>query len=124
MEDNLQIIKLNTGDTIVCQIIEETEYTIIIRLPYKVTTVGLATNKPKMALLRWENLIEVDEDIILNKHSIVATSVPIEELYNVYEELLVKNNMTVEEENKLNEDLETIEQLMLSQMKPKDITTH
>lgn len=124
MEDNVQLIKLNTGETIVCQIIEETEYTIIIRLPYKVTTIGLATKQPKMALLRWESLIEVDEDIILNKHSIVATSIPVEELYNVYEELLVKSDMTNEESDKLTEDLETIEKLMLDQMNTKDITTH
>ena len=124
MEDNVQLIKLNTGETIVCQIIEETEYTIIIRLPYKVTTIGLATKQPKMALLRWESLIEVDEDIILNKHSIVATSIPVEELYNVYEELLVKSDMTNEESDKLTEDLENIEKLMLDQMNTKDITTH
>jgi len=124
MEDNVQLIKLNTGETIVCQIIEETEYTIVIRLPYKVTTIGLATNQPKMALLRWESLIELDEDIILNKHSIVATSIPVEELYNVYEELLVKSDMTNEENDKLTEDLETIEKLMLDQMNTKDITTH
>lgn len=124
MKDNVQLIKLNTGETIVCQIIEETEYTIIIRLPYKVTTIGLATKQPKMALLRWESLIEIDEDIILNKHSIVATSIPVEELYNVYEELLVKSDMTNEESDKLTEDLETIEKLMLDQMNTKDITTH
>lgn len=124
MDNNVQLIKLNTGETIVCQIIEETEYTIIIRLPYKVATLGIASKQPKMALLRWESLIEVDEDIILNKHSIVATSLPIEELYNVYEELLVKSDMSSEEVDELTEDLETIENLMLNQTKPKNITTH
>ena len=124
MEDSIQLIKLTTNETIVCQIIEENEFTIVVRLPYKVTAVGIETNKPRMALIRWDYLIEMADDIVLNKNTIVATCMPIEELYNIYEELLVKHDMTPEAEAKLTDDLETIERLILEQINSKDTTTH
>tara|TARA_Y100001937_G_C7116080_1_gene330181 strand:- start:563 stop:937 length:375 start_codon:yes stop_codon:yes gene_type:complete len=124
MEDSIQLIKLTTNETIVCQIIEENEFTIVVRIPYKVTAIGIETNKPKMALIKWDHLIETAEDIVLNKNTIVATCMPIEELYNVYEELLVKHDMPPEAEAKLTDDLETIERLLLEQINSKDTTTH
>lgn len=124
MEDSIQLIKLTTNETIVCQIVEENEFTIVVRLPYKVTAVGIETNKPRMALIRWDYLIEMADDIVLNKNTIVATCMPIEELYNIYEELLVKHDMTPEAEAKLTDDLETIERLILEQINSKDTTTH
>ena len=111
MEDSIQLIK-------------ENEFTIVVRLPYKVTAIGAETNKPKMALIRWDHLIEATEDIVLNKNTIVATCMPIEELYNVYEELLVKHDLPPEAEAKLKDDLETIERLLLEQINAKDSTTH
>ena len=80
MEDSIQLIKLTTNETIVCQIVEENEFTIVVRFPYKVTAVGIETNKPRMALIRWDYLIEMTDDIVLNKNTIVATCMPIEEL--------------------------------------------
>jgi hypothetical protein len=126
-----KVLKLNTGETVMGNITEETRSYIDVHRPLRIVVVPKNNGAYAIALTRWEPISNFEYPIRLFKQAIVSVSEPHDEfrdnyveIYNQYEskEIIEQAVSTEDKEDDTSENLTKIEEMLKAMMESN--TTH
>ena len=99
-----KVLKLSNMDTIIGDVIKETQSYIDVMLPLKLLMVYHADGKITLSVVKWDLTMDYKHPIRVYKTSLVACGEPTEEMVSNYRESL--NSMMSKEEDVLEENYE------------------
>jgi len=124
-----KVLKLNNGETIIGNIIEESRGYVEIHRPLRIIIHPTQTGDMSVALIKWDPIADFESPSRIFKHSIVSVSEPSEEFKENYIEIYDKYSKkdfeveVPEKEDDTSENLSKIEE-MLKEMIQSSNTKH
>jgi hypothetical protein len=99
MEDNLRILKLNTSETVVVKILNETTSGLVSKHPLRAVILPAKEGGMSLAMMRWEIVFDFDDEVVFNKMSVVAIAQPSKEISQAYLDAIAKYKEPVEKDD-------------------------
>lgn len=84
MKISLQLIKLTNGDTVVTDVVEETETALLVNNPLEIRTERNAGRSASLLAYQWFPLLEEDNFMTIQKAHIVGMAPAAEEMADYY----------------------------------------
>lgn len=112
MEITLQIIKLSNGDTIVSDVVEEQNKTILLLNPLEIRTEQHGRKTASMVAVQWFPFSENDNYMTIQKNHIVGMTPASNEICEYYVhavDSIIANNRSSEEQKPEDTTLEELE---------------
>lgn len=106
MKISLQLIKLTNGDTIVTDVVEETETALLVNNPLEIRTErNIGRSHSNILAYQWFPLIEEDNFMTIQKAHIVGMTPAAEEMADYYAAALDKMIYDEDEDKNSRDDI-------------------
>ena len=132
-EQNYQVIKLANGENLICDVISDSDTTMLVRSPLKMETLSKFTKSgviESLSLVRWMQPYCDDEQFALSKNNIILNS-PVSTGLGKYYEFILKKMDGLEIPQPTEDELKAIEEADKQELKDQmlehikdDVTIH
>ena len=111
-EQNYQVIKLANGENLICDVINDSDTTLLVRSPLKMETLSKFTKSgvvESLSLVRWMQPFCDEEKFTLSKNTVILNS-PVSTGLGKYYEFILKKMDGLEIPQPSEEELKAIEE--------------
>ena len=111
-EQNYQVIKLANGENLICDVIRDSDTTLLVRSPLKMETLSKFTKSgvvESLSLVRWMQPFCDEEKFTLSKNTVILNS-PVSIGLGKYYEFILKKMDGLEIPQPSEEELKAIEE--------------
>ena len=132
-EQNYQVIKLANGENLICDVIHDSDTTLLVRSPLKMETLSKFTKSgvvESLSLVRWMQPFCDEEKFTLSKNAVILNS-PVSIGLGKYYEFILKKMDGLEIPQPSEEELKAIEEEEKQELKDQmleyikdDVTIH
>ena len=132
-EQNYQVIKLANGENLICDVISDSDTTMLVRSPLKMETLSKFTKGgviESLSLVRWMQPFCDEEKFTLSKNTVILNS-PVSIGLGKYYEFILKKMDGLEIPQPSEEELKAIEEEEKQELKDQmleyiknDVTIH
>ena len=132
-EQNYQVIKLANGENLICDVISDSDTTMLVRSPLKMETLSKITKSgviESLSLVRWLQPFCDEEKFTLSKSTVILNS-PVSIGLGKYYEFILKKMDGLEIPQPSEEELKAIEEEEKQELKDQmleyiknDVTIH
>ena len=132
-EQNYQVIKLANGENLICDVIRDSDTTLLVRSPLKMETLSKFTKSgvvESLSLVRWMQPFCDEEKFTLSKNTVILNS-PVSIGLGKYYEFILKKMDGLEIPQPSEEELKAIEEEEKQELKDQmleyikdDVTIH
>ena len=132
-EQNYQVIKLANGENLICDVIRDSDTTLLVRSPLKMGTLSKFTKSgvvESLSLVRWMQPFCDEEKFTLSKNTVILNS-PVSIGLGKYYEFILKKMDGLEIPQPSEEELKAIEEEEKQELKDQmleyikdDVTIH
>ena len=132
-EQNYQVIKLANGENLICDVISDSDTTMLVRSPLKMETLSKITKSgiiESLSLVRWMQPYCDEEKFTLSKNTVILNS-PVSIGLGKYYEFILKKMDGLEIPQPSEEELKAIEEEEKQELKDQmleyikdDVTIH
>ena len=132
-EQNYQVIKLANGENLICDVIRDSDTTLLVRSPLKMETLSKFTKSgvvESLSLVRWMQPFCDEEKFTLSKNTVILNS-PVSTGLGKYYEFILKKMDGLEIPQPSEEELKAIEEEEKQELKDQmleyikdDVTIH
>ena len=132
-EQNYQLIKLANGENLICDVIRDSDTTLLVRSPLKMETLSKFTKSgvvESLSLVRWMQPFCDEEKFTLSKNTVILNS-PVSIGLGKYYEFILKKMDGLEIPQPSEEELKAIEEEEKQELKDQmleyikdDVTIH
>ena len=132
-EQNYQVIKLANGENLICDVIRDSDTTLLVRSPLKMETLSKITKSgviESLSLVRWMQPFCDEEKFTLSKNTVILNS-PVSIGLGKYYEFILKKMDGLEIPQPSEEELKAIEEEEKQELKDQmleyikdDVTIH
>ena len=132
-EQNYQVIKLANGENLICDVISDSDTTMLVRSPLKMETLSKFTKSgviESLSLVRWMQPYCDDKEFALSKNNIILNS-PVSIGLGKYYEFILKKMDGLEIPQPTENELKAIEEEEKQELKDQmleyikdDVTIH
>ena len=132
-EQNYQVVKLTNGENLICDVIGDSDTTLLVRSPLKMETLSKFTKSgviESLSLVRWMQPYCDNEQFALSKNNIILNS-PVSIGLGKYYEFILKKMDGLEIPQPTEDELKAIEEEEKQELKDQmleyikdDVTIH
>ena len=132
-EQNYQVIKLANGENLICDVIRDSDTTLLVKSPLKMETLSKFTKSgvvESLSLVRWMQPFCDEEKFTLSKNTVILNS-PVSIGLGKYYEFILKKMDGLEIPQPSEEELKAIEEEEKQELKDQmleyiknDVTIH
>ena len=132
-EQNYQVIKLANGENLICDVIRDSDTTLLVRSPLKMETLSKFTKSgvvESLSLVRWMQPFCDEEKFTLSKNTVILNS-PVSIGLGKYYEFILKKMDGLDIPQPSEEELKAIEEEEKQELKDQmleyiknDVTIH
>ena len=132
-EQNYQVIKLANGENLICDVIRDSDTTLLVKSPLKMETLSKLTKSgvvESLSLVRWMQPFCDEEKFTLSKNAVILNS-PVSIGLGKYYEFILKKMDGLEIPQPSEEELKAIEEEEKQELKDQmleyikdDVTIH
>ena len=132
-EQNYQVVKLTNGENLICDVIGDSDTTLLVRSPLKMETLSKFTKTgvvESLSLVRWMQPYCDEEKFTLSKNTVILNS-PVSIGLGKYYEFILKKMDVLEIPQPTEDELKAIEEEEKQELKDQmleyikdDVTIH
>ena len=111
-EKDYQVVKLSNGENLICDVLSDSDTTLLVESPLKMETLSIFTRSgvvESLSLVRWMQPYCDDEQFALSKNNIILNS-PVSIGLGKYYEFILKKMDGLEIPQPTEDELKTIEE--------------